>query len=267
MPPATLVIFDYSGTLSLKAVAFGKPDSLERHLEESGLSGFGIDTADRYWNNVVEPAWPEAGTTNKGFKTVAAACIQKTGIPGAASQAVESAVSKFVDEYMRHSSIDERWRPLLSDIRNRTGVKGIIATDHYAEATDSIRTHLAALGINSTPAATGKEAFHGNTAFIVANSADIGCLKADRQFWLKLKKARLSMPVKAVILVDDFGFNEQDHSGYSKAHKIAARMNATRKAIGRVFGVEPQVIHFMAGEDPDNAIIETIKTIWKKLKQ
>ena len=168
---------------------------------------------------------------------------------------------------MRHSSIDKRWRPLLSDIQSLPGVEGIIATDHYAEATDTVRAHLATLNIKSVPAATGEQALHGNTAFIVANSADIGWLKADRQFWLKLKKRCLSMPVKAVILVDDFGFNEQDHSGYSKAHKTAARMNATRSAIGRVFGIEPQVIHFMAGEDPDNAIIETIKTIREKLKQ
>jgi hypothetical protein len=266
LKPATLVIFDYSGTLSLGAVNFGRPEILARHLEKSGLAGIGIDTADRYWNNVVNPTWTEASTTTAGIKSIAAGRIKEMEIPGATSQSIELAVSKFVDQYMRHSRIDEKWRPLLSDIQNLPGVKGIVATDHYAEATGAVRMHLAALDIKSVPA-TGKETLPGDAAFIVANSADIGYPKTDRQFWLTLTKARLSMPVKDVILVDDFGLNEQDRSGYSEARKIESRIDATRETLGGVFGVEPQVIHFIAGIDPDKTIIETINTILKILKK
>ena len=83
MAPITLVIFDYSGTLSLGAVEFGRPDSLEQHLAESGLAEIGIDTADRYWQDVVNPTWPEASTLNAGFRSTIAGCIRKMKIPGA----------------------------------------------------------------------------------------------------------------------------------------------------------------------------------------
>jgi len=266
MQPATLVIFDYSGTLSLEAADFGRPGNLERYLKESGLTGAGIVSADLYWQKVVNPTWPRASTTKAGFKSIATGCIEKMALSSATSLMIASAVSKFVDEYMRHSRIDERWYPLLSDIQNLPGVIGIIATDHYAEATGAVRAHLTALDINSVPA-TGKETFHGDTVFIVANSADIGHLKASRRFWRKLTRARLSIPVEDVILVDDFGSNEPDRFGYSKPEKIKKRIEATRKAVGEVFRVEPQIIHFEAGENPDRAIIETIKVLWKKLKQ
>ncbi len=266
MKPATLVIFDYSGTLSLEATGFGKPDILVRHLEKSGLAGIGIDTADRYWNKVANPTWTKASTTNTGYKSIATGCIKSMGIPGATSPAIESAVSKFVDAYMCYSRIDERWRPLLSDIQNLPGVKGIVATDHYAEATPAIIAHLAVMRIDSVPA-TGKEKPYVETAFIVANSADIGYPKTDGHFWCALVKQHLTIPVGKVILVDDFGSREQDRSGYSKAHKIEKRIAATRKAIEGVFGCQPRVIHFTPGNDPVTAVSETIKSVLKVLER
>ena len=246
------------------AVNFGRPEILARHLEKSGLAGIGIDTTDLYWNKVVNPTWPKASATNTGFKSIAAGCIKKMGISGADLQAIESAVSKFVDEYMRRSFIDESWRPLLSDIQKRHGVRCIIATDHYAEATPAIIAHLAAMGIDSVPA-TGKESPFGKTAFIVANSADIGYPKVDGRFWRALVKQRLSIPVEKVILVDDFGSSEQDRSGYSQAPKIEKRIAATRKAIEGVFGCQPRVIHFIPGNDPDRTISETMISVLKVL--
>jgi len=256
----TLVIFDYSGTLSLGAVEFGRPGNLEQHLAESGLAGIGIDTADRYWQNVVNPTWSSASTSNAGFRSAVAGCIRKMKIPGATPRLIETAVARFLDVYMHHSHIDKRWQPLLSDIQNRPGTLGLIATDHYAEATAAIRAHLAALGISATPATKGISP-DGKTAFIVANSADIGCLKANRQFWATLRKTCLPLPVKRLILVDDFGLNEQDCSRYTENSSIDNRIIATRQALGGAFGVKPQVIEFHAGRDINAAIVTTIRKV------
>ena len=256
----TLVIFDYSGTLSLSTIEFGKPDNLERHLEESGLASIGIDTAGRYWREVVNPSWAEASTSNAGFRSVAAGCIGALELPGAAPRTIKTAVTKFMDAYMRHSHIAEKWRPLLAEIQARPETVGLIATDHYAEATPAIRSHLSTLGIASIPA-IGKKIPADKSAFIVANSADIGCLKADSQFWLHLKKTCLPTPINKVALVDDFGSNEQDQNGYAKNHSIANRITATRQALGKVFSLKPQVVHFQIGQDTDRTISTTIKTI------
>ena len=261
----TLVIFDYSGTLSLGAVEFGKPGNLERHLEESGLAGIGIDTANRYWQKVVTPTWSSASTSNAGFRSAVADCMRKMKIPSATPRSIETAVARFLDAYMRHSHIDKKWRPLLSDIQNRPNTLGLIATDHYAEATDAILAHLAALGIRAAPA-TNEMRPAGETAFSVANSADIGCLKADRQFWATLRKTCLPLPVKKLVLVDDFGLNEQDCSGYTENSRIENRIIATCQALGGVFGLNPQVIKFQAGRDINAAIVRTIRTVKESLQ-
>jgi hypothetical protein len=260
LKPTTLAIFDYSGTLSLGAVEFGRPDNLERHLEESGLAGIGIDTTDRYWHDVVNPTWTEASISNAGFRSAVAGCIRKLKIPGATPRLIETAVARFLDAYMHHSHIDKRWQPLLSDIQNRPDTLGLVATDHYAEATAAIRAHLAALGIRAAPA-TKEISPDGKPAFIVANSADIGCLKADRQFWVTLRKTCLPLPVKRLVLVDDFGFNERDCSRYTENSSIENRIIATRQALGGAFGVKPRVIKFHAGRDINAAIVTTIRTV------
>ena len=265
MEPMTIVIFDYSGTLSLDAVEFGRPDNLERHLEESGLAEIGIDTADRYWQQVVNPTWSSASTSNAGFRSAVADCIRKMKIPDATPRSIETAVARFLDAYMHHSHIDKRWQPLLSDIQNRPDTLGLVATDHYAEATAAILAHLAALGISATPA-TAEISHDGKTAFIVANSADIGCLKADRRFWVTLRKTCLPLPVKRLVLVDDFGLNEQDCSGYAESSRIENRIMATRQALGGAFGVNPRVIKFHAGRDINAAIGTTIRTVRELLQ-
>lgn len=265
MEPMTLVIFDYSGTLSLGAIEFGKPASLKQHLEKSGMAGIGIDTADRYWHDVINPTWSGASTSNTGFRSAIAGCIRKMKKPGATPQLIETAVAKFLDAYMHHSYIDKRWQPLLSDIQNRPNTLGLIATDHYAEATTAILAHLAALGISAT-SATKKISQDGKNTFLVANSADIGCLKADRQFWGTLLKTCLPLPVKKLVLVDDFGLNEQDFSRYTESSSIENRIIATRQALGGAFDVNPRVIKFHAGRGTNDAIVTTIKTVMEILQ-
>lgn len=264
MEPITLVIFDYSGTLSLGAVEFGRPDSLKRHLEKSGLAGIGIDTPERYWQAVVGPTWPLAATTGKGFASIAADCIQDLAEPVTGQPLIKAAVGKFVEAYMRQSAIDSRWRPLLADIQKRSTSTGLIATDHYAEATGAILSHLAVLGIAAVPA-SGKKEPCGKAAFYVANSAAIGCLKADSRFWLTLKKTCLPMPFKKMIIVDDFGSNEQNKSGYAQPRQIETRIAATSRALGDVFGVKPQILHFQTGQNAAKAILKTSATVKKAL--
>ena len=48
------------------------------------------------------------------------------------------AVSRFVDAYFEQSTIDSRWRPLLKKLAADPSVRTVIASDHYAEATDVI---------------------------------------------------------------------------------------------------------------------------------
>ena len=75
-----LIIFDFSGTLSLEAARFGRPESLARYLEQSGLANMGVRPAD-YWQRIVIPTWQEASTAPHDFATIMAQQVRTLAPP------------------------------------------------------------------------------------------------------------------------------------------------------------------------------------------
>ena len=70
MLPRKLIIFDYSGTLSLESTMFGRPDYLMKQLRESGLADLGVTSPDIFWKEIVNPTWVEGSTTQVGYKKI-----------------------------------------------------------------------------------------------------------------------------------------------------------------------------------------------------
>ncbi|OHE24684.1 MAG: hypothetical protein A2Z43_08920, partial [Syntrophobacterales bacterium RBG_19FT_COMBO_59_10] len=204
--PDKLVIFDYSGTLSLEAPRFARTENLVRALAETGLAALGVATPEAYWDKIVNPTWTEGSATTAGYRKVMAERIRSLGLaPGIPEKEIEAAASRFVGRYLAHSRIDPHWRPLLSHLSGRRDAGLIIATDHYPEATEAIIGFLRAWDI---PAFRVGEA-EALSPLFVANSADLGAWKEDRRFWESIKR-KLSLDIpRRIILIDDFGFNEQ----------------------------------------------------------
>ncbi len=251
-----LVIFDYSGTLSLEAPRFGQSANLVRALAESGLFSLGVTTPEIFWEKIVNPIWVEGSTTAIGYKRVMAERIAALHLaPGAAVAEITAAASRFVDRYLDHSRIDPLWRPLLEKLAGHPGAAIVIATDHYAEATETIIRHLHAWDIPVRKA--GEEAeprFPAGNAgklpsvplspWSVANSADIGFWKADRRFWEVLKSRYPLEAVRSVLIIDDFGFNEEQGDRYGAWAGIEARQEKTFTVLGEVFQAGVEVIPF-----------------------
>ena len=80
-----LIIFDYSGTLSLEASLFARPDNLMKELEESGLKEFGIESPEIFWEQLVNPTWTEGSTTLVSYKKVLENQITATLFPNASA--------------------------------------------------------------------------------------------------------------------------------------------------------------------------------------
>jgi hypothetical protein len=144
--PEKLIILDYSGTLSLEAPLFARPESLLSALGESGLAALGVTSPEIFWERIVNPTWIEGSTTQVGYKRVMAERIASL-TPGASAGEIVAAASCFVDQYIDHSRIDPHWRPLLVRLSENQSIDVIIATDHYAEATGKIIDELGAWGI------------------------------------------------------------------------------------------------------------------------
>lgn len=149
--PDRLIVFDYSGTLSLVAPRFAWPDNLVRALAEAGLADLGVATPEVFWNEIVGPTWVAGSTTRAGYGKVMAeriAALRPT--PAAGRDRIGAAAARFVAAYLKQSPIDPRWRPALHRLAGEGSSRQVIATDHYAEATAAIVGHLQTLGIQAT---------------------------------------------------------------------------------------------------------------------
>ena len=240
-----LVIFDYSGTLSLEAPRFGRPANLVRALAESGLFSLGVTTPEIFWEEIVGPTWIEGSTTAIGYKRVMAERIAALGLASGATVAeITAAASRFVDRYLDHSRIDPHWRPLLEKLTGYPDAAVVIATDHYAEATETIIRYLHSWDIPARKAKEGAGENRWLSLFSVANSADIGFWKADRRFWEALKSRFSLETVRSVLIIDDFGFNEDQGDRYGEWARIEARQKKTFTVLGEVFQAGVEVIPF-----------------------
>ena len=247
----TLIIFDYSGTLSLEAPLFAAPKTLMKYVEATGLRDFGIDSPRIFWEQFVNPTWVAGSTTPAGYKKVLLErmiALLHPEAPLNRRAALAGAVSAFVDRYFGHSRIDARWKPLLRRINAHPSARAVIATDHYAEATGAIISFLGDWQIEAVPA-TGAVSNPQTAAFIVANSADLGVHKADPRFW-QILKARLHLgAMRLILIIDDFGYNEQGADDYSRRHRVETRMKETVRTLETVFSAAVEVFPVMIGAD------------------
>jgi hypothetical protein len=250
--PEKLILFDYSGTLSLEAPLFGRSENITCLLEETGLASLGITSPEIFWSEIVNPTWVAGSTTSIGYGRVMAARIAALRLaPDTPKSQIEAATSRFVAAYLAHSRIDSRWRPLLSRLNEQATIMTVVATDHYAEATGAITDYLNAWGI----------AFPDASRFFVANSADVGFWKTDRRFWEILKSQLPLTAVRGVILIDDFGFNEASGDNYEKRAIVLARQEKTIAHLKETFQAAVEVIPFhlpMEGQEREETCARLI---------
>ena len=267
MVPDKLIIFDYSGTLSLESTLFAVPDQLMKHLTESGLVNLGISSPVIFWKQIVNPTWLEGSTTSIGYKKIIVnriTAVLYKNVSGVSHANISDAVSFFVDSYLNHSRIDQRWQSTLRTLNENSSIRVIIATDHYAEATGYIIKFLHELQIQSIAA---KDAFAapGLASIVVANSADLGVHKADRRFWEILNTGLNMSKLRHVLLIDDFGYNEQKGDSYGTRGKVEQRKRDTVRMLQEVFSAEVKAIPFMIenneGEKAFGKLIEQTSLI------
>lgn len=243
----TLVVFDFSGTLSLEAPAFGRPDHLPAVLRESGLADLGIESAGVFWNEVVNPTWAEGSTTPIGYRGIMARRIRErcdVRLGDRVGDRIDAAVSRFVAAYLGQSRIDRRWQALLSALTVHPDVQVLVATDHYAEATECILNNLRDWRLPAVAIRNVPTPLPSPPPILVANSADLGAPKAARAFWDEVRRC-LSGEVAQVAVVDDFGFNEQTGDSYAAREKVAERMARTASLLEEVFPSPVKILPFM----------------------
>lgn len=240
--PLRLVVLDFSGTLSPDTVLFGRDESLAAELRRSGLAALGIETPESFWTDLAGPTWEEGSLTPKGYAGVLAerlgALLAARGRREPAERIAEAAAA-FTRAYFAGSPVDPAWGNLLRRLSRREDVLCLVATDHYAEATDHIVRSLFSLGVNACPARSPEPG-----AVLVANSADLGSPKADRTFWAALREAWDGFSFAALLVVDDFGRNEQLRDVYGEDTKVFARRDLTLRILEEVFLLPPEVFSF-----------------------
>lgn len=245
--PFRLIIFDFSGTLSLAAVEFGRSENLIPALAESGLLALGITSETYFWDEIVYPTWVEGSTTGRGYQAVLVDRIIALGLhaPGDPNPrgSIQKAVKDLLDHYFDQCRIDIRWRELLEALNVNSTVQVLIATDHYAEATPLIKGRLADWGIE---AITLKEAMPGvKNPCLIANSADLGYHKADIRYWQCIRRRLCPDGQGHVLLVDDFGGNEDSSDPYGDPARVMTRQKETEQVLRDVFSGQVDIHSFI----------------------
>lgn len=242
----TLVIFDYSGTLSVEAVLFSHPPRLNEELEKAGLTELGVSSNAIFWEKVVAPTWCEAATSRIGYvksmvERVISLCDGKAG--DIRKEKVRDAVRRFVKSYMGSLTIHEGWYPLLQKLNEDERIFTIIATDHYAEATDAIVKHFRRASINCLPLEQWRE--NARCRFVVANSADIGFQKVDVRYWRACRELLPFGTLERILVIDDFRSHEFWQGVSGEVDK--SYYERVLKCITEVFPVSIHVFFFNVG--------------------
>lgn len=245
-----LIIFDFSGTLSLEAARFGRPENLAHYLEQSGLADMGIDTS-LYWQEIIAPTWQEASTTARGLSAVMIQQIRTLAPKGLSVATVEAAVARFVAAYLQASIVSPRWAPTLAAINRHPAAVAVVATDHYPEATTAVIGHLNGLGISAAPLKSAQAA-DLRRSFLVANSADIGYHKVSSLFWRALRIRLSPISPEEILLIDDFGANETDRTGYAATDAVCHRKEKTVAVLGQAFAAPVTALPFIVETTGDS---------------
>ncbi len=263
MPCRTLIIFDFSGTLSLDAVAFGAPETLMRHLAESGLVRYGIDSPGTYWKTIAGPSWSSAAVGPLGLTGAIVRQIEQRA--GSIDRQGQIAAAAFTAAYLGACRVHAGWLDLLRALAREGAATVVIATDHYAEATAAIVSHLTDEGIPAR--ALTRPA--GTHTLWVANSADLGHLKAEMGFWAAVRAAVGPMDSGGILLVDDFGANETAGSDYSRSEAVPGRRKETAARLAAVFEAPPRIFQFFVSDPAaaDAAVARSVATVTAFLKE
>jgi len=254
--PIDLIIFDFSGTLSLRSVEFGKSENLLPVLESSGLVKLGVASEAFFWDEIVYPTWVEGSTTGRGYLGVLVDRIRDLELYALddphPDKTIQAAVSYLLDRYFDQCRIDLRWRTLLQDLNEDPAVQVVVATDHYAEATPMISGRLKDWHID---AVTLSQVVPGTrNPFIIANSSDMGCHKADIRFWQLISdKLSLAGPYR-VLLIDDFGGNEDSSDPYGNPERVLIRRKETDRVLRNVFGDRVEIHSFIVQRPHDDHV-------------
>jgi len=245
-----VTVLDYSGTLSLEAVAFAKNDVLERQLHLSGLADFGVASPEVFWNTVVAPTWEKGSRTPIGYRRLMVSKISEEWTASrkdASLAALDRAAGIFVAKYFSHSRIDPSWRPLLRELYNHPLITTVVATDHYAEATEAIKSQFQDMQMKAVSLPAGAAESMG--CFLIANSADLGYHKDQEEFWVRVREQTSWKPGDRLLLVDDFGANEVAGDHYGQEARVAVRRQRTMELLTKVFEGRVEVMPFILSGD------------------
>jgi hypothetical protein len=267
-----LVILDFSGTLCLAAPRFAAPSALREELEKSGLTALGV-TPDVFWSELVNPTWTAGSTTRTGYRRVLTDRLADL-TPQASRDDVARSISRFSDAYFQANSVDPLWSPFLETCIRQAGLAAVIASDHYAEATEAIVGSLAGIGIPARSLAEAPSS-SPDEAVLVATSADLGAHKSSCEFWDSIRRSLNCRELRRVLLVDDFGINEPEGDAYGASEKVLQRKAETTARLEEVFRAPVSCFFFSlrpaagasSADFRENRVITRIAEAEEALKQ
>lgn len=225
--PKTLIIFDYSGTLSISMAQFSETTRLIRTLNKSGLAKYKINSPEVYWEEIVWKTWGHASITSKHYSQYIFEQLLRLNYNSNQNyiNQLEISAKNFVNSYLSFAKIENKWKMLLQKLANTPEIILLIATDNYFEFSKKIISEFENIQL---PATCISNDFNFSKIkykqILIANSAEIGYTKSQFKFWMFIKNKISEIydlaNLQNILLIDDFGENENSADVYlNKSHK------------------------------------------------
>jgi hypothetical protein len=240
-----LICIDYSGTLSLTMPEFASK-WLNYYLEECGLTMYPIPVGEDFFREMIIPVWEEASIKDVPYaRCLTRQIMKETKIPKELEEEILYKTHCLIHAYFIKGTIDSQWKKLLQFLLSKKDTFIIVVSDHYFDARHYFPFHLRELGFQSQVLENNISIRKKGTIYL-AISAIMGNRKDHPHFWKNLKE-KLSMEhdeIRNVVLIDDFGSQENDFGFYNSSEKITSRQKNIKQAIQKAFYIEPNLYHF-----------------------
>ncbi len=234
-----LIIIDYSGTLSLSTCLFGTDKYLIDAFKTSGLWDLGVKNINFFWKDLISSTWDEGATTSIGYNMLLSKKLIELKFRD--EKKIIQACQSFTELYLQNSNIENEWFPILRSWQKNPLIMILIVTDHYIEMTQHISSQLDIFGLNNIALDKNLSSYlthksvSSDNSIIIANSANLGCLKQSMLFWNQIKACLSQYEFEQLLILDDFGYNENINDEYSQNDKIQKRKDKILDIITHYF--------------------------------
>ncbi|GAB4170684.1 MAG: hypothetical protein Kow00108_04820 [Calditrichia bacterium] len=238
----SLILIDYSGTLTIGGMNFLKNDQANSLLDWELLNKFQIPDMQTFWEQLITPGWPKGAISDVPYPQLLLEQTEKlnTILYHQYSETLSRMFKQFCYAYFEAQLPAHQWIPVIKSLNSQPSISVVICSDHYIDAAYYLLRYLREQGITCSFINPNVRHVDDHQVFLAFSSL-FGHTKEEKAYWHVLNSSLTFVPSE-ILIVDDFGANECDLDTFSQPQQVTIRKQQILNHIKDVFAITPQCI-------------------------